>query len=114
MPVKIVGDFPDFKAAAAAVDPLTRAVVVKSAAMIESLAKQAAPVRTGNLRNSISFDVSADGLTAEIGPTASYAPFLEYGTSRMAPRPFLMPAAEAVQPQFEAALEQVAEKALEA
>lgn len=37
----------------------------------------------------------------EAGPTgepATYAPYLEYGTSRMAARPFLRPAVEAVKP----------------
>ncbi|MGI5155822.1 HK97-gp10 family putative phage morphogenesis protein [Microbispora sp. CA-102843] len=50
------------------------------------------PVRTGNLKNSIGVDFDPDGLGFEAGPTASYAPYVEWGTSRMAPRAFLGPA----------------------
>lgn len=44
-------------------------------------------VRTGRLKNSISHAVSGD--TAYIGTNLEYAPYVELGTSRMAPRPFL-------------------------
>ena len=54
-------------------------------------AKIFAPVDTGNLRNSITSDVR--GLTAEIGPSAEYAAHVEFGTSRMAPQPYMGPAA---------------------
>lgn len=65
-------------------------VVAKTAADIERDAKAFAPVDTGNLRNSISS--SLRGLQAEIGPTASYAAFVEYGTSRTGPAAFMGPA----------------------
>lgn len=42
---------------------------------------------TGNLRNSISHD--NDGQYAYIGTNVEYAPYVEFGTSRMVERPFL-------------------------
>jgi len=64
-------------------------------------AKQLVPVRTGNLFRSIKLEkkspfehvVSAGWPTKEKGKPY-YAPFVEYGTRRMAPRPYMRPAAE--------------------
>jgi len=50
------------------------------------------PVRTGNLRSSISVDFRYNGLEFEAGPTAFYGGFIENGTSRIAPRAYLGPA----------------------
>lgn len=89
---------------AASTDTIRKArlAVQKAAADIERIAKLKAPVDTGTLRNSIGSDIR--GLTAEIGPTIRYAPFVEYGTARMKPRPFLGPATTVVEPKFEAAI----------
>lgn len=62
-------------------------VVRKVAADIERDAKLFAPIDTGFLRNSIGVDRPGP-LEAVIGPTAEYAPYLEFGTSRMAPPPW--------------------------
>lgn len=67
-------------------------VIRKTAFDIEASAKTAAPVDTGNLRNSIGTDISNGGLTAVIGPGAAYGIYVELGTSRMAAQPFLGPA----------------------
>lgn len=85
---------------------MARMAVAKTAADITADAKVMAPYRTGNLRNSIGYDVQEDpsGVEAEIGPTASYGVHLEYGTSRMAPRPFLGPAYDRRMPTFEQAM----------
>ena len=69
-------------------------VVAKTAHDIEADAKSLAPVDTGALRNSIGTTISNGGLSAEIGPTVHYAPYLEYGTRRMPPQPYMGPAAE--------------------
>ena len=84
-------------------------VVQKSAFDVQRLAAERAPVRTGFLASSIGVDFdSGDGLTATIGPAASYGLFVEAGTSRpMAPRPYLGPAFDAVAPGFTAAMEQL-------
>ena len=43
-------------------------------------------------------------MTAEIGPTASYGVYVEYGTRRMSPQPYMGPALEANAPMFEKAI----------
>lgn len=59
----------------------------------EGYAKKEAPVDTGRLRNSIANAVDADEKASYIGTNVEYAPDVELGTSRMAARPFLRPAA---------------------
>lgn len=79
-------------------------VVRRTAAAVERDAKALCPVDTGFLRNSITTSVGGDGrsslMSAEVGPSANYAPFVEFGTSRMAPQPFLMPALAAHENEF--------------
>jgi HK97 gp10 family phage protein len=87
--------------------PLARKVLEKSSADIERDAKMFAPVDTGNLRNSISRDLK--GLTAEIGPTASYAAWVELGTSRIGPHAFLGPAFDRHAGEFADALGKITE-----
>ena len=72
-------------------------------------ARTLAPVDTGNLRSSIG--VTADTgwrgevLTATVGPTAHYGRYVEEGTSRMGPQPYMMPAADRHEPLFVAAIQ---------
>ena len=49
--------------------------------------------RTGNLRNSLTH--TTDASTAYIGTDVEYAVHVEFGTTRMKPRPYLKPAVEA-------------------
>lgn len=58
----------------------------------EAHAKELCPVDTGRLRNSISH--ARDDTAAYIGTNVEYAAYVELGTSRMKPRPYLRPAAE--------------------
>lgn len=64
----------------------------RSAEAMAQTARQLAPVETGLLRGSITAEVT--GLQAEVGPNVDYAVFVEYGTSRMAPQPFMGPAGD--------------------
>lgn len=84
------------------------AVVRVATLKAEGLAKANAPVRTGALVNSIdhSFDggPGSDVISGETGSALSYARFVEGGTSRMEPQPFMLPAGQAVEPEFHAAL----------
>lgn len=59
--------------------------------------------RTGDLRTSYRFQVQDE--YAEIGSPLDYAPMLEYGTRKMAPRPHLMPAFQKARAQIIDALE---------
>lgn len=53
-------------------------------------AKKLCPVDTGNLRNSIDYDVLDD--TMQVGTNVEYASFVELGTSRQKAQPYLKPA----------------------
>lgn len=50
-------------------------------------------VRTGRLRNSLTHEVDPDAKAVYIGSNVEYAAFVELGTTKMAPRPYLEPAA---------------------
>jgi len=71
-------------------------------ATVEALvgeSRRIVPVRTGNLRSSLTAEVSADGLIGWYGSnrpwrgeaSVHYAAFVEFGTRRMEPRPYLRP-----------------------
>lgn len=47
---------------------------------------------TGETKRSIGLEITDGGLTAEVGPTTEYAPYLEYGTRFMEAQPFVRPA----------------------
>lgn len=81
----------------------------KGAYDIAATGQALAPVDTGATRASIGVDYSAGAgeIRASIGPTTHYAPYLEFGTARMAPRPFMGPAADRNMPLIEQAIEQI-------
>lgn len=76
--------------------PVGKLLARKSIA-VERAAKRMAPVDTGRLRSSITHDIGRDelGLAARVGTDVHYAIYLEFGTRRMRPRPFLRPALNA-------------------
>lgn len=80
--------------------------VRKTALDIEAGAKAIVPVDTGNLKNSIQTKME-DDLTATIGTHVEYAPYVEYGTHRMAAQPYLTPSAEKARPGFEQAMKEL-------
>lgn len=84
-------------------------VTAKSALMLEAEAKKNAPVDTGRLMNSIATSAAGPG-TYEVGPTVDYGAYVELGTRFMAPEPYLMPAADKIEPIFEQALEKAIDK----
>ena len=62
-----------------------------SASRIAKDAKLTAPVDTGFLKGSIFFDEDLEGVYIEA--PADYASFVEFGTSKQKPKPYLYPAA---------------------
>jgi HK97 gp10 family phage protein len=82
-------------------------VVRKTALDCEAIAKTFCPVDTGATVNSIGTDMETV-TRAVVGPTTEYAPCLEFGTYKMAPRAFMGPAMDRVTPDFIAALEHLA------
>lgn len=75
-----------------------RRTMLKLGSAIETEAKHLCPVDTGRLRASIvTTEVpDPDGVTVTVGTDVEYAPYVEFGTSRMAAQPFLTPATYAV------------------
>lgn len=65
----------------------------------EKYAKENAPVDTGRLRNSITFD--SDENSAIIGTNVEYAPDVELGTSKQKAQPYLKPAATEHSKEYE-------------
>ena len=57
---------------------------------MEGHAQDICPVRTGNLRNSITH--AHDDTTAIVGTNVEYAPFVELGTTHQKAKPYLVPA----------------------
>lgn len=60
---------------------------------IRNDAVAAAPVDTGRLRQSIGLQKRGEG-HYRVGTNVEYAPYVEYGTRRMAAQPFMRPALE--------------------
>jgi HK97 gp10 family phage protein len=89
-------------------------VVRKTALDVEADAKALAPVDTGNLRSSIgrSERTWSDGIEVEVGPTAFYGGFVEWGTSRHGPQAYMGPALNRREPGFLAAMEELANEVL--
>lgn len=83
---------------------LAKRVVSKTAFDLEAHAKSVVPVDTGLLRMSIFTRFRQGGFVAEVGPSTHYAIYVEYGTKRMAARPYMRPAVEKVRPGFERAI----------
>lgn len=81
-------------------------VVRRTAYAIVATSQQLVPVDTGTTKSSIHASAPSGGplagfsLEAHIGPTTDYAEYLEYGTSRRAPQPFMGPAADRHTPEF--------------
>lgn len=72
----------------------------KTAFSIEAKAKTLAPVDTGLLRNSIQTTIDSP-TKATVGTNVEYAPYQEFGTRHQKGTPFLTPAADDEQKDFE-------------
>jgi len=79
------------KTLASAVKGYVDEALKAAADLCVSEAKRLAPVRTGRLRDSIRILERGAGYVI-VGSDVEYAPYVEFGTYRMAPRSFLRPA----------------------
>lgn len=77
--------------------PLIKAVMKEAGEQGQAYSKMLVPVKSGDLMRSIAFRGTSErgwSLLMKAEATVDYATFVEFGTSRMAPRPFLMPGVE--------------------
>ena len=65
-----------------------------------SAAGEAPASDTGYLVNNIFVNIDADGFGASVESRADYSSFLEFGTTKMAARPFMQPALEENRPKI--------------
>lgn len=77
-----------------------RTVVRKNGAELQGKTQKNAPVDSGNLKRSIGLDITDNGMTAEVEPTADYAAYVEYGTRFMEAQPYLKPAYDEQKKKF--------------
>lgn len=68
----------------------TENALALTASDICSTAKSLCPVDTGTLKNSIGYTVQQN--SAVISANTDYAVYVEFGTSKMSPQPYLVPA----------------------
>lgn len=75
-------------------DLARRAINVQSQAKVNASGRPGPIPRTGRLRASIAFEVVTDdaGLVARVGTNVEYAGYVELGTDRAPPYPYLRPA----------------------
>lgn len=82
---------------AAQVEAAMDKAIAKALTMIglkaEGNAKAICPVDTGRLRNSITNAIDTEANAVYIGTNVEYGPYVELGTSRRHPHPYLKPAA---------------------
>ena len=78
-------------------------VVIQQMSMVTERARAIVPVRTGYLRSTI-YSKKIGFLGWEVGASAFYAGFVEFGTRYMRARPYLRPAVEEKMPLVREAL----------
>jgi HK97 gp10 family phage protein len=72
-------------------------------ATAEAYTKELCPVYTGRLRDSITYSV--DDNTVYLGSDVEYAPYVEFGTYKQKPQPFMGPAMQDHLDEYKAILE---------
>lgn len=77
----------------AAMDKAIAKALVMIGQQAEGNAKAICPTRTGRLKNSITNAIDMEANAVYIGTNVEYGPYVELGTSRRHPHPYLKPAA---------------------
>ena len=75
-------------------------IVKTNGAEMQAEAQRIVPVDNGALKRSIGLEIKDSGMTAEVEPTAEYAPYVEFGTRFMNAQPYMKPAFEKQSKQF--------------
>lgn len=103
----------DLAAAPKKISPEVRKVVRSNADKVRDSAKAKARRRTGALQGSITVkgQGNGDSASATIEAGIRYGWFNEYGTSKMAPQPFMWPAVLEVAPGFQQELAEAMKEA---
>ena len=65
------------------------------------------PISTGDTAGSVNTVITDHGMTANVGPTMSYDPYVEYGTRFMKAEPTIRPAFEKQVPIFKRDLKDI-------
>lgn len=88
------------------VEGVADSALAHAAEMVEERAKAAAPTLTGQLKENISAHKMAtgQGLVWAITSAAPYSAYVEFGTHRQAPQPYMIPAADAAGEELEQSL----------
>lgn len=81
-------------------------LVRKTAFSIEARAKTLCAVDTGRLRNSITTEIKSP-TKATVGTNVIYGPYVEHGTRHMKGQPFLTPAFDAENKEFQKGIAQI-------
>ncbi len=78
-----------FSALSKRIEENIEAIVAAGAEAVAQSARDMCPVDTGKLQSSI--NVSTNASSAEISADTDYAAYVEFGTSKMAAQPYLVP-----------------------
>ena len=78
---------------AAAMDKAIAKALTMIGQRAEDNAKSICPTRTGRLKNSITNAIDTEENAVYVGTNVEYGPYVELGTSRRKPHPYLKPAA---------------------
>ena len=84
-------------------------VVRHNGAEMQTKAQQNAPVDTGTLKRSIGLEITDSGMSAEVEPTAEYAPYIELGTRFVEAQPYLKPAFDEQKEKFKKDMKKLVE-----
>jgi len=91
-------------------EPAAAEAVSAAAQRGAEMARQLAPVDSGELRGGIM--AHHGGLQAEVVSSAAHSAMVEFGTSRMAAQPYMLPMAREMRGEFSAGLGSVLKEVL--
>ena len=84
-------------------------VVRHNGAGMQEKAQRNAPVDTGTLKRGIGLEITDNGMSAEVNPTADYSAYVELGTRFMEAQPYLKPAFDEQKEKFKKDMKKLVE-----